>query len=344
MDQTRIISTTSACSETATEHARLSVPQKLIESAAVRKSQRIHFWIFYGVPAVGAVLAVLSLAWFPVGVPELAALTGLWLLTGTGVTVGFHRLFTHRAFSATPWVRSTLAITGMMAALGPLISWVAIHRRHHELSDREGDPHSPRPEAQGLWGSLNGLWHAHMGWMLDHDYPNPMHYAPELMRDPRIRRLSRAYPLWVLLGLVVAGLVGAALRHSWIGFLTGILWGGLFRLFVVQHVTCSVNSLCHAFGARPFRTREESRNVAWLAIPTLGESWHNNHHAFQFSAMFGQRWWEVDIGGAIILLLRGMGVVSNVRTVSPDIVRRKAVGEAVGPAQTKEDNGAENAC
>ncbi|HEU4658037.1 MAG TPA: fatty acid desaturase, partial [Capillimicrobium sp.] len=233
---------------------------------------------------------------------DVAIFVAMYVLTGLGVTVGFHRLFTHRSFKTTPAVRATLAILGSAAIEGPITSWVADHRKHHVFSDQPGDPHSPHVDhGHGLKGALRGLFHAHMGWLFIHTHRgNKRRYAPDLLRDPLIAFIDRTFLLWAALSLVLPMALGGVLGGSWEAALTGLLWGGFVRMLVVHHVTYSINSLCHFFGRRDYVTEDESRNLAWLAPLSFGEAWHNNHHAFPRSARHGMKWWEVDISAIFI--------------------------------------------
>jgi stearoyl-CoA desaturase (delta-9 desaturase) len=281
----------------------------------IKKFQRRHFLLLDLLPLAGTCALVGLWPYLSVGSAELAVFALFYLTAGMGITVGFHRYFTHRAFDTSPALRSTLAILGSMAGQGPIIAWVAIHRRHHECSDVEGDPHSPHthnPDGS-LAGRLRGLAQAQWGWMLEHPLPSPRHYAPDLLADPAIVAISKRYYLWVGLGLVLPALICGLVRWSWTGALAGLLFGGALRLFVEAQMIASINSICHCFGAHPYATREHSRNNVWLAIPTLGEAWHNNHHAFPTSAMLGLRWWQIDLGGGVILLLKRLGWIWNVR-------------------------------
>ena len=214
-----------------------------------------------------------------------------------------------------------------MSALGPLVAWVSTHRRHHQLSDREGDPHSPNLNGPGFRGRLKGIWHAHFGWMLSHPMPNPMRYARDILRDRRLKWVNRMYYYWVLLGVLLPGIVLGLVRRDWYGFVSGCLWGGFLRIFLTSQFVGSINSLCHSIGSRPFPTREQSTNNAVLALPTWGEAWHNNHHAFPKSARFGHRWWQFDIGYIVIGTLRLLGLAWNVWTPSDkQIATREIIG------------------
>jgi stearoyl-CoA desaturase (Delta-9 desaturase) len=249
-----------------------------------------------------------------------------YALTGFGVTVGFHRHLTHRAFNAKRWVRGGLAILGSAAIEGPVISWVADHRKHHAFADAEGDPHSPHVDhGVGLKGALRGLFHAHVGWLFIHTQRGSKErYAPDLMKDPLIRWVDRTFVLWVTVGLlfpfVLGGIIGGSLEAA----LTGLLWGGAVRMLVVHHVTYSINSLCHFFGKQAFDTGDESRNLAWLSFFTFGEAWHNNHHAFPTSYEHGMTRWQFDPSRWLIRGLEKMGLVWDVVRISPDRQARKA--------------------
>jgi stearoyl-CoA desaturase (delta-9 desaturase) len=267
-----------------------------------------------------AFLGAIALLWNQyVGWTDIAILVTMYLATAIGVTVGYHRLFTHRAFDAVAPVRYTLAVLGSMAVQGPLIDWVADHRKHHAFADDEGDPHSPHGHGSGLRGALRGLYYAHMGWLsVTQGQAEKRRFAADLLEDRVLRKISRSF-LWLLgAGLVIPALLGYALTGTLKGALTGYLWGGLVRIFFVHHVTWSINSVCHFFGRRRFQTDDQSTNVFWLALPSLGESWHHNHHAFPRSAKHGLRWWEIDLSGLFILGLQKLGLASNVVTISPE--------------------------
>jgi stearoyl-CoA desaturase (delta-9 desaturase) len=249
---------------------------------------------------------------------DLVALAVTYALTGAGVTVGFHRLFTHRSFKTGPVLRFTFAALGSAAVEGPLIEWVSNHRQHHRFSDDDGDPHSPHGHGSGLLGALRGLAHAHVGWILGGDAAShPGRYAKDLLADPVARFVDRTFVVWVLAGLALPFALGVALTGSLAGGLTGLLWGGAVRLLLLHHATFSINSLCHFFGTQPYRTGDESRNLAWLAVPTLGEAWHNNHHAFPACARHGQRRWQIDPSWWVIIALQRVGLARDVVGVSP---------------------------
>jgi stearoyl-CoA desaturase (Delta-9 desaturase) len=257
---------------------------------------------------------------------DLLVFTVTYLLFGFGITVGFHRLLTHGSFKTHRWVRLTWAVLGSAAVEGPVIEWVATHRKHHRFSDEEGDPHSPHVGRRaGFRGALGGLFYAHIGWVFrDAEVADENRYAKDLMADPAMRWVDRLFFLWVLIGLAIPFALGWALTGTVVGGLTGMLWGGAVRIFVLHHVTFSVNSLCHFFGRQPYPTGDESRNLAWLALPTMGESWHNNHHAFPTSARHGLRRWELDGSGAVIWVLEKLGLAWDVVRISPARMAEKA--------------------
>lgn len=265
---------------------------------------------------------------------DLVVFAIVYFATGFGVTVGFHRHLTHRSFKTFAPIRALLAILGSAAIEGPVISWVADHRKHHAFSDKEGDPHSPHVDHGHGWsGALKGLAHAHLGWLFIHTQRGSRErYTPDLVSDPVIRFVDRTFVLWALLGLAVPFALGFALTGSIIGGLTGLLWGGLVRMFVLHHVTYSINSLCHFFGRQRFQTSDQSRNLLWLAIPSMGEAWHNNHHAFPTSSEHGMSRLErmLDLSAHVIWLMEKLGLAWNVVRISPDSQARKAIGAQTG--------------
>ncbi len=267
-----------------------------------------------------AAIAAIPLLWNQlVSATDLAIMVGMYLITAFGITIGYHRLLTHRAFETVAPLRYAFAIMGSMAVQGSVIAWVADHRKHHAFADEDGDPHSPHGHGSGAGGVLKGLWHAHVGWLLDgHGRADWYRYAPELMDDPGMRRINRAFPALVGLTLAIPFAAGWLLTGTLAGALTGLLWGGFVRIFCGHHVTWSINSVCHFMGTRRFVVDDESRNVFWLSLPSLGESWHHNHHAFPRAAVQGLRRWEIDISGAVIGGLERLGLAWNVVRISPE--------------------------
>jgi stearoyl-CoA desaturase (delta-9 desaturase) len=278
-------------------------------------------------PLLAFVAAVVLLWNRLVGWADLAVLATMYVTTALGVTVGFHRLLTHRSFETGRPVRVALAALGSMAVQGPVITWVADHRKHHAFADEEGDPHSPHADqGEGVAAALRGLWHAHVGWLLEsQSNASARRYARDLLGDPAIRAVSRAFPALVLCGLLIPFALGVGITGSLAGGLTAALWGGPVRIFLVHHVTWSVNSICHFFGRRRFRTEDHSTNVFWLALPSLGEAWHHNHHAFPTSAFHGLRRRELDLSGLFIRGLEKLGLAWNVVRVPPERQRAKAL-------------------
>jgi stearoyl-CoA desaturase (Delta-9 desaturase) len=265
---------------------------------------------------------------------DLVVFGVMYALTGLGVTVGFHRLFTHRSFKTGRGLRVLLGILGSAAIEGPVISWVADHRKHHAFSDEEGDPHSPHVDhGGGLAGTLRGLFHAHLGWLFVHtERGSKDRYAPDLQRDADVRFVDKTFPLWAVLGLAAAFGLGFALGGTVGAGLTGLLWGGGIRMFVVHHVTYSINSLCHTFGRRAFDTDDESRNLAWLALPAFGEAWHNNHHAFPTSAVHGLGRRQLDPSAWVITGLEQLGLAWDVVRISPERQRARIVASSARQA------------
>jgi stearoyl-CoA desaturase (Delta-9 desaturase) len=284
--------------------------------------------IITGLVTVIPFLAVIVAGWQVWGSAlnwtDVFLFVGMYLLTGLGITVGFHRLLTHRSFKTAPWLRGLFGILGSAAIEGPVISWVADHRKHHTFSDEHGDPHSPHVDhGGGLKGAMKGLFHAHVGWIFIHTQRgNKERFAPDLLKDPVINWVDRTFIYWAILGLLLPFFLGWIIGGTVVAGLTGLLWGGLVRVFVLHHFTYSINSLCHTFGKREFETTDESRNLALIAIPTLGEAYHNSHHAFPTSATHGLRWWQVDISSLVINGLEKVGLAGGFVRVSPK--RREA--------------------
>jgi stearoyl-CoA desaturase (Delta-9 desaturase) len=249
----------------------------------------------------------------------------MYVLTGLGITVGFHRMLTHRAFKTTALVRGVFTALGSAAIEGPVISWVADHRKHHAFSDRPGDPHSPHVDhGSGLRGALRGLAHAHMGWLFLHTHRGRRtRYAPDLIADPVVSAIDRRFLLCVAGGLLAPFFLGWAFGGTLRDAFTGLLWGGAVRVLVLHHSTYSINSLCHFFGRRKFNTKDESRNLLWLAPFTFGEAWHNNHHAFPTSAAHGLRPWQLDPSAGVIWGLEKVGLAWDVVRISPERQQEK---------------------
>jgi stearoyl-CoA desaturase (delta-9 desaturase) len=299
---------------------------RIIRSRHLHKLQRRHFIIFDILPLLGTLIALGLLFYRPIGAVEISLFFSMWLVTGLGLTVGYHRLFTHRAFSAGVVTSCILIVMGSMAGRGPMLSWVAMHRRHHELSDHEGDLHSPNLHGTTGFGRLRGFLHAHLTWMIEHDYPNIAHYVPDLMAERPLVAINRHYYTWVLLGLLIPAVIGGLATQSVWGVMSGFLWGGVVRMFVVEQTMSAINSVMHTFGARPFATRDDhSRNLGVMALIAWGEGWHNNHHAFPYSAAFGLHWFEFDPGFLFIRLMETLGLAWNVKVPSREKIALRLV-------------------
>jgi stearoyl-CoA desaturase (delta-9 desaturase) len=269
------------------------------------------------VPFLGFLAAVWGFWGTGLSLTDAGIFLLMYSFTGLGITVGFHRLFTHGGFEPKPWLRKTLAIAGSMAIQGPIIRWVADHRRHHAFSDQPGDPHSPHlDEGPGLKGVVKGLWHAHIGWFFDDEQTSAKRWAPDLVKDPAMRKIDSLFPLWVLISFAAPPLLGFLMTGTAQGALSAFLWGSLVRIFFLHHVTWSINSICHFYGERPFQTPDSSTNNWVLSILSFGESWHNNHHAFPTSAVHGIERGQIDISGGVIRMLEKMRLVRNVKVVT----------------------------
>ncbi len=286
-------------------------------------------------PFLGFIVGAVTLWGHFLGLRDVAIFAVMYLVSAVGITVGFHRLLTHRAFQTHRGLRYALAIAGSLALQGPVIDWVADHRKHHTFTDEEGDPHSPHLHAgEGVRGMLRGLWHAHTGWLFEtHGQASSRRFARDLVEDPGMRRIHRAFPWIALSSLAVPFVLGLALGGGALSAgLSALLWAGLVRIFLVHHITWSINSICHFFGARRFDTDDKSTNVFWLALPSLGEAWHHNHHAFPQSAFHGLRWYELDPSGWLILAMARVGLAWDVVRVTPEREQRKLARPATAGA------------
>lgn len=289
------------------------------------RTEQVALGAFIVVPFL-AVLAAIPIAWGGwLGWTDLAIMAVMYVVTLHGVTVGFHRLFTHKSFKPNRAVKNALAVAGSLAIQGPVVRWVADHRKHHKFSDRDGDPHSPWKYGTSLGALVKGLWHAHLGWLFDVEQTPQRKYAPDLMNDPDIVRISRLFPLWVGVSLVAPAVAGGLVTWSWQGAVTAFFWGSLVRISLLHHVTWSINSICHAIGDRPFISRDKSANVWWLAIPSGGESWHNLHHADPTCARHGVMRGQVDTSARLIWMFEKAGWVHDVRWPVQERIQSKLV-------------------
>lgn len=288
------------------------------------------------IPFAAFVAAVVLLWGRGINWMQLGLMIAMYLLTGFGVTVGFHRLFAHKAFETQPAVRATLAILGSMSVQGPLFWWVALHRRHHHFSDAEGDPHSPHLHDGGLGSIIAGAWHSHVGWLFKSDEPGANRYVVDLQKERSLATINKLYPLWAALSLLVPAAIGGLITRTWAGASWGLVWGGLARVFLVHHITWSVNSVCHLWGSQPFDSHDHSRNNALFGLLALGEGWHNNHHAFPTSARHGLRWWEVDVTYWVIQCMAAVGLARRVKVpAAPTVEGRRAVRKFEAPTPDK---------
>ena len=285
-------------------------------------SRMVLVGVFTAVPMLALAAAVPAawgwgLNWLDVG---LAAV--FYSLTCLGVTIGFHRYFTHGAFKANRALRIALAVAGSTAMQGPVVTWVADHRRHHAYADRDGDPHSPWRYGTSAAALVRGFWHAHLGWLFERDQTNAARFAPDLLADRDIQRVDRLFPVLTAATLLAPALIGGLVTMSWWGALTAFFWAGLVRVAVLHHVTWSVNSICHLIGDRPFTARDRSANFWPLAIASMGESWHNSHHADPTCARHGVRRGQIDVSARIIWIFEKFGWATNVRWPRPERVAR----------------------
>ena len=296
-----------------------------VEPTANETLDRTLTGLVTALPVLGLGLVAWQLWGSALGWSDVIVFLIMYVITGLGITVGFHRLLTHRSFKTSPAVRGILAACGSMAIEGPVISWVADHRKHHAFSDKEGDPHSPHVDhGHGLRGALRGLGHAHVGWLFIHTARGrKTRYAPDLLKDPVIVWVNNTFFFWAVAGFVLPFALGVAIGGTLLDGLTGMLWGGLVRILVLHHVTYSINSLCHFFGRRKFETDDQSRNLAWLAPLSFGEAWHNGHHAFPTSARHGLGRYEVDIAASVIYVLEKTRLAWDVVRIDPERVAAK---------------------
>ena len=277
------------------------------------RTDQVVLGVFIVVPFL-AVVAAVPLAWGGwLGWTDVIIAVVMYFLTGHGITVGFHRLFTHKSYKPNRAVKIFWAIAGSMAIQGPVVRWVADHRKHHKFSDRDGDPHSPWRYGNGVGALTKGFLYAHMMWLFNPEQTPQRKYAPDLMKDRDIVRISRQFPMWVAVSLLLPPVLGGLLTMSWQGALTAFFWASLVRVSLLHHVTWSINSICHTIGERPFVSRDKSANVWWLAIPSMGESWHNLHHADPTCARHGVLKGQVDTSARIIRVMEKLGWVHDVR-------------------------------
>jgi len=283
------------------------------EAEHKRTGEQVALALFIGVPFL-ALLAAIPVAWgWGLGWHDIVIAVAMYAISGHGVTVGYHRHFTHGSFKAKRGLKVALAVAGSLAIEGPVVRWVADHRRHHAFSDREGDPHSPWRYGETIPALIKGLWWAHTGWLFDVEQTPRGKYAPDLMADEDLRKVDRAFPWLVVTSMLLPPLVGGLWSMSWQGALTAFFWGSLVRVSLLHHVTWSINSICHTIGERPFKSRDKSGNVWWLAFLSMGESWHNLHHADPTCARHGVEKGQIDSSARIIWLFEKLGWATDIR-------------------------------
>ncbi len=294
-----------------------------LEPDQVKLTRRLTL-AFTLIPLIAVVVAIVNLWGTGISGTDLGLFLGFYVLTGLGITVGYHRFFTHLSFQAPRPVKVFWALAGSMALQGSIIDWVATHRRHHAYSDELGDPHSPHlVEQPGVKGVLQGLWHAHLGWFFAPERTSHERWAPDLLEDPDLVWIEKHFPAITVASFVLPALLGLVITQSLVGMLTAFLWGSLVRIFLLHHVTWSINSICHFYGTRPFLSRDESRNNVFLSLLSFGESWHNAHHAFPTSARHGLRWWEIDLSWIVIKVMSWVRLARDIKLPTARQLGRK---------------------
>lgn len=285
------------------------------------KAEKVLTHVFVWTPPLAFVVGIIGFWNHGVDALSLVLFVSFVFISGLGITVGFHRFFTHKSFEARSVVKYVLAIAGMSAAQMSLIGWVACHRKHHQYSDDEEDPHSPHHHGGGCLGVIRGLLHAHMLWF-SKEVPESERYAPDLMKDKTLARMSALYPVWVAVGLLLPAFIAFACTGKFYSAFLGFIWGGVIRLGAVYHITWSVNSICHIWGSSPFATGDQSRNNLLIGLLAMGEGWHNNHHAFPTSARHGLRWWQPDLSWFVIRFLKLVRLARKIKVPSPEDIAR----------------------
>lgn len=286
---------------------------------------RLQCIMVIALPIIGLIAGIIML-WGPGIQPiHLALMLGGYILTGHGITIGYHRLFTHKSFKTSRFMTFIIALLGTMAWEGPIMRWVGTHRMHHQHSDNPLDPHSPHTHGDHALSFWKGLWHSHMGWIMFSTPAELSKYTPDLRKDKMLVWFDRFFLPIALLGLVIPGLIAWAVTGTLMGGLLGFIWGGLVRVFLVHHITWSVNSACHLWGAQHFKSHDHSRNNAVFGVLAFGEGWHNNHHAFPASARHGLKWYQFDSSYLVIRAMKAVGLASDVIVPSAQRQAEKAI-------------------
>ncbi len=311
-------------------------PQELIAAVPVQAStvQRVSAGLLFTLPLAGVILAGVFFWNHGISWLDLGLALGMYVITGLGLSVGFHRLFSHRSFVPARWLKVTLAIAGTMGIEGSVTSWVSQHRRHHTYTDRPGDPHSPVPEGPGIGAQIRGLWHAHAGWLFVPNEVNAERWSKDLQGDPDISFVTDTVVLWTVLSFVIPTVVGWVVTGTVWGALLAGLWGGVVRVAVLHHVTWGTNSLCHTFGKQPFGSKDRSTNFAPLAFLSFGDAWHNAHHAFPRSARHGIEAGQIDISAEVIGLFERLGWATGVHRIKRSVIASRLALEASGQPRT----------
>jgi len=293
------------------------------DSVYMGKAMRITIGAFVAVPLIAVALTI-PIAWGGwLSWLDITLAIGLWALTALGITIGYHRYFTHGSFKANRGVKIALAICGSLAIQGSLDQWVADHRKHHKFSDEVGDPHSPWRFGTSRKAIAKGLVYSHIGWLFEADNTSIEKYAPDIANDKDLNWISKHFGIYVVASMLLPAILGGLITWSWLGALTAFFWAGLVRIAFVHHVTWSINSICHVFGKRPFASRDLASNVAWLAIPSMGESWHSVHHVDPTSARHGVMKGQIDVTAGIIRGMEKTGLVTDVRWPKPERLAKK---------------------
>jgi stearoyl-CoA desaturase (Delta-9 desaturase) len=287
------------------------------------KVQLVSAFLVVALPLAAVAVAIVIFWSHGIGWLDLGLGVGMYLVTGIGLSVGFHRLFSHRSFVPARWLKVTLAIAGTMGVEGSLTSWVSQHRRHHAFTDRAGDPHSPTPDGPGVGHQLRGLWHAHAGWLFVHNEVDAERWSTDLLADPDLAFVTRTVVLWTVLSFLIPTVIGWLVIGTIKGALLAGLWGGVVRVAVLHHVTWSTNSLCHTFGQQPFGNKDRSTNFAPLALLSFGDAWHNTHHAFPRSARHGVEAGQLDIAAATIKVFERFGWAADVHWPRQAVMNRR---------------------